>query len=104
MTIIQPNKQRSSYRLILGLFFLFLFVGALGAVFLYNNVVDLGNRLAAKEKTLQSLEVSNAELKNKLYALTDARTAKEKLQASSLVLDQHPEFITIEPSPVATNL
>jgi cell division protein FtsB len=104
MTIIQPNRRRGTTRFMIGVFFLLLFTGALGAVLLYNNVVDLRHRLADKEQALATLEVENAEFKNRTYALLDARKAKDMLEKSALIFDRNPEFIMVESGAIATNL
>lgn len=93
MTIIQPYK--TSYKsnfLILTLMFVSISVAVWG-VFLYNQLVNLRHEVKKQETNLFRAEVMNAELKNNLYSIIDAKNLKSSTDSQSLILDKNPEYI-----------
>ena len=93
MTIIQPNK--TSYKsnfLILTLIFVSISVAVWG-VFLYNQLVNLRHEVKSQEIALGQAEVANAELKNNLYNIIDAKNLESSIKNQSLILDENPNYV-----------
>ena len=93
MTIIQPNK--TSYKsnfLILTLMFVSISVAVWG-VFLYNQLVNLRHEVKSQEASLGQAEVANAELKNNLYNIIDAKNLESSIKNQSLILDENPNYV-----------
>ena len=92
MTIIQPNKNNKSNLLV----FILMTAGVLSVVwgvFLYNELVDLRHEFQRQNDDIQKAEVSNAELKNNLYNIIDARNLEALVEGQYLVLDNDPQYI-----------
>ncbi len=93
MTIIQPNKTAyKSNFLILILMFVSISMAVWG-VFLYNQLVNLRHDVKNQETNISRAEVMNAELKNNLYSIIDAKNLKSSVDSQSLILDKNPEYI-----------
>lgn len=93
MTIIEPKKFKSQYKRylipILGL----IFAGAAASIYFYSDIVELKDNVQNQEKTLQQLEVKNAELKNQLYTILDANKLKESAGTLGLILERDPNYL-----------
>ena len=92
MTIILPNKNNKSNLLV----FILMTAGVLSVVwgvFLYNELVDLRHEFQRQNDDIQKAEVSNAELKNNLYNIIDARNLEALVEGQYLVLDNDPQYI-----------
>ena len=104
MTIIEPKKIKSKIKLIILPILAVFMVGSLAIISLYNQTVDLKYRLIKQEKALETIKVSNAELKNKLYANFDSNILSQFAQELGLVLDKKPVYLEAERTDIATNL
>lgn len=92
MTIISPIKNEGYAR-----FFLFLFAivvaGGLIYIFEYNALVNARYMTGTLKQEITSLGVANAELKNRLYQMTNPETLQKLALASNLVIDRAPHYI-----------
>ena len=95
MTIIEPknNKIRLNfiYTLIIGL----VLAGALLSVFAYNQSVSLTHRLSETTKSIESLRVSNADLKNSLYAILDLQNIDQLADQLGLIQERKPDYLSV---------
>lgn len=93
MTIIQPHKRQFNIRLaiLIALFIAVVFMN----ISVYNAIVDMRYALKTQEKSLKTLEVANAELKNKLYGLLDVGNASLVAEKLSLVKERRPEYLYV---------
>lgn len=95
MTIIQPNKNSSKTNFLI----LVLMLGSISAVvwgvFIYNQLVDLRHEVKSQETGAKQAEVANAELKDNLYNIIDAKSAESLKNSQSLILDKNPEYVKI---------
>ncbi len=92
MTIVSPHQKKSIKVLIA--IFLSLATGsmAFAGIILYNQLVDLRHDVAQAGDDLREQEVFNAELKNKLYALTDPQNPEAFLANRGLIRDNNPRY------------
>jgi len=93
MTIIQPNKNNYKSNFIISVLILVLISVALWGMFLYNQLVDLRHEIKKQKISLDEAEVTNAELKNKLYSIIDVENLKSSIDSQSLILDKNPEYV-----------
>ncbi len=93
MTIIQPKKQGK--RITIALIFMFAAVisGVSVGIFLYSMTVDLRHEVAVLEGEIQSFKVRNAELKEGLYEILDARRLEALGVDFGLILDRNPRYV-----------
>lgn len=98
MTIIEPNKQKLKIRFIRSVVIpvtaLVLTAATLG-IFLYNSTVDLKHRLEIQEKKLSELKVANAELKEKIFGITDMKNIQKMALEAGFVADKQPTYLEI---------
>lgn len=66
---------------------------AVWGVFLYNQLVNLRHEVKKQEADISRAEVTNAELKNNLYSIIDAKNLKSSANSQSLILDKNPEYV-----------
>ncbi len=93
MTIIQPDKTSHLSSFLISILLIGSISAILWVVFLYNQLVDVRHEVKRQEENLQQAEVNNAELKNNLYSIIDAKNLKTSTDAQSLILDKNPEYI-----------
>ncbi len=62
-------------------------------IFLYNQMVDLRHDVKTEGETMRKAEIYNAELKDKLYNLTDTENFSSSTNSQSLILDKNPEYV-----------
>ncbi|MCL5017446.1 MAG: hypothetical protein M1155_02185 [Patescibacteria group bacterium] len=87
MTIIEPHKAKYSYNpIVLYMLFALAALACLN-IYFYNEGVDLRHSISANSKILQSLQVNNAELKSRLYAVTDLGNLDAIAKSENLVKD-----------------
>lgn len=104
MTIIQPNK--TSYKA--NFWVLILTLTSVSAtvwiIFLYNQLVDFRHEVRTQETNLSQAEVMNAEFKNNLYTIIDAKNLESSNNNESLILDKNPEYVkTINDNQLTIN-
>lgn len=73
MTIIAPKKNKNNINLIIIGLVLPVLVLAYWSISIYNQTVNLKHVLDDSRNQIQELKVTNADLKNQLYQLTDSR-------------------------------
>lgn len=93
MTIIQPNKNNHRTSFLISVLLVASISAALWGIFLYNQLVNLRHEVKSQENNLRQAEVTNAELKNNLYSIIDAKNLKSSTDSQSLILDKNPEYI-----------
>jgi len=75
---------------------------AIGVSF-YNQLINLRHEIASQETNLQKVEVTNAELKNNLYRLTDNENLQALATDKNLVLEKNPKYVKINDSNQLTS-
>ncbi len=100
MTIIQPNRTNRLTNIVCAMSLLALLVVAAWSIVLYNKTVNATHDISAKEAEYKALLVKNAELKNTLYTLTDAKNLRHIAEVSGLVPIIRPEYIEEGSAPV----
>ncbi len=93
MTIIQPNKNNYKTSFLISVLLITSISAALWGVFLYNQLVNLRHEVKKQETNFSRAEVMNAELKNNLYSIIDAKNLKSSIDSQSLILDKNPEYL-----------
>jgi hypothetical protein len=103
MTIIEPNKANYSYgpAVFMTLFLLASLTGVY--IYFYSESVNLKHSIFEDSKNLQALQVSNAELKNQLYQITDLTNLDSIIESGKLVKDNKPEYIESKSEVLASN-
>lgn len=93
MTIIQPNKN--NHKITFGISFLMIITitAAIWGIFLYNQLVNLRHEVKRQENNLRQAEVTNAELKNNLYSILDAKNLESLINNQSLIFDKNPNYL-----------
>ena len=92
MTIIEPNKSRSSIHFpIAGVIGLVLIL-VIFSVFLYSNSVDLRHRLSVLDRKVADIKTENAELGNALYAMLDFKNLETLVGDMWLVKESRREY------------
>ena len=95
MTIIQPNKEKKSGILTV-VICLFAAASVGMTVFcgcLYSKTVSFQNSIAVSEKSIEESRTENAELKNKLFKITDPQLIEEIAGEKGLVKDTDPRWV-----------
>ena len=101
MTIIEPNKNKYYTDEILYLM-LFIITGAVLSIYFYNLNVNLRYNISLQEKSLQKLEVLNADLRNRLYQILDSKNLADFVQKQNLVSDKNPDYMSHENKPLVS--
>ena len=97
MTIAQPHPD-SALRATTRWCFIGLVLFGVAAVFFYNQIANLKQVVATREKIVNQLEEQNASLKNDVYAVLDARTVAEEIAHGGYVKDGRPQFLAFDAS------
>ncbi len=103
MTIIEPNKARYSYNLSLLLLALSLVGLVLCNIYIYNENVSLRHSISGGSKNLQELQVTNAELKNELYRITDISNLTNLVRINNLIKETRPKYFEKTVDVLAVN-
>lgn len=61
----------------------------------YNGMLDVRHQFSALRDRVEKLQTANAELKNDLYALTDAKTLSAVALRLGLVAEQNPQYLNV---------
>lgn len=91
MTIIEPNKNKSN--LLIALTVGLIILGAVLTIFAYNQSVRFSHALSDQRKSIDSLQVKNAELKNQLYAILDIQKVDQLAEKLGLIKERKPEYL-----------
>ena len=88
---IKDLKVNSSIALLIAL----VVVSSMFGVLLYKNLITLRHDVTTNKERIEHLQVTNAELQNNLYLITDNVLQESLLQESGLVLDKSPSYVQI---------
>lgn len=102
MTIIQPHKNSGKSKILTLFLLLGVFAAAGQSILFYNQLVDLRHEVKQAQQDLSQAEVTNAELKNNLYGLTDNKNLQSLLNGQSLILDNNPQYVKMTNSQQVT--
>jgi cell division protein FtsL len=103
MTIIEPHRAKYSYNSAVLYMLLALVALACLSIYFYNESVDIRHSISANAKDLQSLQVSNAELKSQLYATMDLSNLDAIAKSENLVKETKPGYIETTSGVLAVN-
>ncbi len=96
MTIIEPQKNKRR----INVFFMSSISMSLGAVlvsvFTYNSTINLARSSHDAELKHKSALTANAELKNKLYSLLDAKNLRKLAELEGLKRVSNPEYFEVK--------
>jgi hypothetical protein len=103
MTIIEPNRSKYSYNTPVAAMSVVLACLAFLNIYIYNKNVVLKQFISEGSKTLQELQVANAESKNALYKMTDLSNLNDIIKKHNLVRDKRPEYFENNSEILAVN-
>ncbi len=92
MTIIQLNKNNHKMTFLISILMIVSIVSVLWGIFIYNQLVNIRHNRTNHEASIRQAEVTNAELKNNLYSIIDAKNLEPLINTQSLILDKDPEY------------
>jgi cell division protein FtsL len=69
-------------------------------IFAYNGSLQVRRQFTVLRDRVESLQETNADLKNKLYELTDARTLGDVAIRLGLVVEKNPQYLNVGTSAV----
>ena len=95
MTFIHPKKETNILNKVLLLLTAMLVLGAFWIVILYNNFVNLNHGLSNLKKEFESVQIANAEQKDKIFSLLNS--TQNNLKTSELIQDKNPAYLEVEP-------
>ena len=101
MPIIEPKKEKSKIKYVIFGLILAASFGAYVSILLYNGIVNLRHGISESEEEISRLEAANADLKNKLYSVTEIENLKLLGSKSNLIPDRKPEFIKFSADDLA---
>lgn len=93
MTIIQPGKTNYLSNFFISILVIVSVSALLWGMFLYNQLVDVRHEISKQKDNFQQAEVDNAELKNNLYTIIEAKNLKTLITSQSLIFDKNPEYV-----------
>jgi hypothetical protein len=93
MTIIEPNKSKFKSNFLIILIIGLIISGAVLSIFAYNKSVSLSYNLNIQRKSVEALQVENADLKNQLYAVLDFQNAAQLADRLGLIKEKKPEYL-----------
>jgi cell division protein FtsL len=64
-------------------------------IFAYNGSLSVRRQFTAERNRLDELQILNADLKNKLYSLTDAKTLSSVAIRLGLVVEKNPQYLHV---------
>ena len=94
MTVFTPKKS-DSLNIYIGALILGLVLSSVAWLYVYNLKVTALHTISQAEIELQRAKVSNAEMKNDLYALLNPAEISVIAEERGLVKDSNPEFIQV---------
>ena len=92
MTIIKPSQYQDYVRFLV-LVFAVALAGGLVYIFEYNTLVDARFQLRTLKENIIEKQALNADLKNKLYKITDPANLGGLASEHSLVLERNPDYL-----------
>ncbi len=95
MTIIKPNKNKNKTFLVISLLFLAIIGLVSQEVYNYSQSVTLRHDMDNLKKNLRETEVTNAEIKNKIFTFFEPENIKKIVEERGLVEENNPKYIKI---------
>ena len=95
MTIIEPKKNKLRLNFAVTAIMALILLGSLLIVFAYNRSVSMNYKLSETLKSIESLRVANAELKNSLYVILDLQNVEKLADKLGLVKEKRPDYLSI---------
>lgn len=92
MTIIEPSKNHilsNSVLYFVGLLILCVIAG----IYFYNLNVNLKYEVSMNGKAIQQLESANADLRNEMYKMLDAKNLTAIIRKQNLIQDKNPDYL-----------
>lgn len=96
MTIISQHKTEYVHRtplIVLGA--ITICTMALG-LFWYNQIVNLSHELESRRQDIQKIQVQNADLKQRVYALVSFENLKKVARERNLVAEKNPRYLQMD--------
>lgn len=103
MTILEPNKSTTRVNKFFVCSVSALIAVALWSIFVYNQTVNVAHSITSYEKEYKLLLAKNAELKNRIYAVTDVKALRQFAAGRGLVPVKSPEYVESAVSALAAN-
>ncbi len=104
MTIIEPQKNKRSINVLLLSSISLSLCAVFFSVFVYNSTINLVRASSGAHGDEQSALTRNAELKNKLYSLLDAKNLRALAEAQGLKRVANPEYLEVQAVPILATL
>ncbi len=96
MTIIEPQKNKQRVNSFFVSSVSLSLIAVIWSVFAYNLTVNLGRAGREVELKYKETLTLNAELKNKLYGLLDAKNLREVAKIEGLKIVVSPEYLEVK--------
>lgn len=93
MTIFSPHQSKIKFNLKLVLGAALLIIIAIASIHLQNSNMALRKAIGALESKIEEIRVANADYKNELYKLLDAKNLTPLIQRLGLVKEVHPRYL-----------
>lgn len=101
MTIIKLNKNRNKLNLIISSLLFAIVALIIQGIYLYSQSVNFRHDIASLEKNIRDIEVSNVDMKDKLFALFDSNNTKAIIENGGLIGEENPQYIKDSNNPLA---
>ena len=95
MTVLQPNKNKSSLTKILFIMGLSLLVFVAAEISVYSGTVNLRHEASVTLDKVNLARVANAELKNEYFALMDQKNLDKLAKERGLIKDKSPKWVFV---------
>ena len=93
MTIIRQKKDIDLLKVCGTVLSITVACVAIAGIFSYNLVVNNSHEMTQRKGDLRDVEVKNAELKGKLYELTEAQRVQEFAVKNNLIVEKNPNYV-----------
>jgi len=93
MTIIEPNKNKFKINTLKAFIIGLILIEAALGIFSYNKNVESEYWFTQTAQANETLRIKNADLKNRLYALTDFQNAGDIAIKLGLIKEGRPEYL-----------
>lgn len=92
MTVVRPNKNQSRWNAVIFFAVIAAAICFLSNVFLYAKSVNYRQEARASKAKIETLRLLNADLKNRIFSLTDLDNMKDFAEKNGLVKDPNPKW------------
>ena len=96
MTLIQPNKDKNIFSILLMLSVVPLLTGVVWLIMIYNQTVNFNHSATSMKEELANVQTESADLKEKLFATLDTDNLQQVAADYQLVKDKNPQFLEID--------